>query len=161
MQGRFGRDPKPLQNGWREKVEEILELYMEVTDPKMNVWSNTLTFVKKCQAITKIAEVNGRSWIPFTGEDPAAMSSTGKPVTDLFRPRSQMRNGSHHRWSCYVHIVSDSTIVFKDASGAPKSSLIPEFNLRQSVFGSVQAAISGAQIKGIAGASANFRWGEQ
>eukprot|EP00959_Pyramimonas_sp_CCMP1952_P225341 4712654-Pyramimonas_sp.AAC.1 len=89
------------------------------------------------------------------------MSSTGKPVTDFFRPLSQMRNGSHHSWSCSIHIVSDSTIVFKDASGAPKSSLMPEYNLRQSVFGSVQAAMSGAQIKGIAGASASFRRGDQ
>eukprot|EP00959_Pyramimonas_sp_CCMP1952_P115331 2410540-Pyramimonas_sp.AAC.1 len=47
------------------------------------------------------------------------------------------------------------------ASGAPKSSLMPEYNLRESVFGSAQAAMSGAQIKGIAAAFANFRWGEQ
>eukprot|EP00959_Pyramimonas_sp_CCMP1952_P263281 5505763-Pyramimonas_sp.AAC.1 len=72
------------------------------------------------------------------------MSSTGKPVTDFFRPLSQMRNGSHH-----------------NTSGAAKPSLIPEYNLRQSVFGSVQAAMSGAQIKGIAGTSASFRRGEQ
>eukprot|EP00959_Pyramimonas_sp_CCMP1952_P115938 2423735-Pyramimonas_sp.AAC.1 len=89
------------------------------------------------------------------------MSPTGKHVTDFFRPLTQAQSGSYHSWSCSVHIVSDSTIVFKDASGAPKSSLVPEFNLRQSVFGSVQAAISGAQIKGIAGASATFRRGEQ
>eukprot|EP00959_Pyramimonas_sp_CCMP1952_P306906 6423314-Pyramimonas_sp.AAC.1 len=45
------------------------------------------------------------------------MSFTGKPVMDFFRPLSQMRNGSQHSWSCSIHIVSDSTIVFKDASG--------------------------------------------
>eukprot|EP00959_Pyramimonas_sp_CCMP1952_P408175 8554476-Pyramimonas_sp.AAC.1 len=39
--------------------------------------------------------------IPFTGEDLAAMSSTGKPVADFFRPLSQMRNGSHQSWTCF------------------------------------------------------------
>eukprot|EP00959_Pyramimonas_sp_CCMP1952_P004835 101376-Pyramimonas_sp.AAC.1 len=127
----------------------------------MKFWSNNLTSVKKCQAISKIAEVNGHSWIPFIGEDHAAMSSTGNAVTDFFRPLSQMRNWSHQSWTCFVHIVSDSTIVFKDKSWAAKPSLLPEYSLRQSVFGSVQAAMSGAQIAGIAGASSSFRWEEQ
>eukprot|EP00959_Pyramimonas_sp_CCMP1952_P115417 2412817-Pyramimonas_sp.AAC.1 len=89
------------------------------------------------------------------------MSSTGKPVTDFFRPISQMRNGSHQSWTCSVHIASNSTIVFKDTSGAAKPSLMPEYSLRESVFGSVQAAMNGAQIAGIAGTSSSFRWEEQ
>eukprot|EP00959_Pyramimonas_sp_CCMP1952_P275940 5767501-Pyramimonas_sp.AAC.1 len=105
---------------------------MEVTDPKLRFWSNGLDFAKKCQAITKIAEVHGHSWIPFTGEDLAAMSSTGKSSTDFFPPLTQMKNGSHRSWSCYDHIVSDSTIAFRDASGTAKPSLMPEYNLRNS-----------------------------
>eukprot|EP00959_Pyramimonas_sp_CCMP1952_P110595 2313639-Pyramimonas_sp.AAC.2 len=85
------------------------------------------------------------------------MSSTGKLVTDFFRPLAQMKNGPHHSWSCSVHIVSVSTITFKGASGAAKPSLMPEFNLRESVFGSAQSAKSGAQLNDIAAASANFR----
>eukprot|EP00959_Pyramimonas_sp_CCMP1952_P071725 1498163-Pyramimonas_sp.AAC.1 len=72
MQGGFGRDPKPHRDEWRVMVEEILDLYMEVTDTKLRFWSNNLDFVQKCQAIAKIAEVHGHSWIPFTGEDLAA-----------------------------------------------------------------------------------------
>eukprot|EP00959_Pyramimonas_sp_CCMP1952_P294113 6151574-Pyramimonas_sp.AAC.1 len=98
----------------------------------MKCWSNSLTFVKKCQVITKIAEVNGHSWILFMGEDLTAMSSTGEPVTDFFRPLSQMRNGSQHSWTCSVHFVSDSTNVFKDTSGAAKPSHMLEYSLRQS-----------------------------
>eukprot|EP00959_Pyramimonas_sp_CCMP1952_P412543 8644952-Pyramimonas_sp.AAC.1 len=71
-----------------------------------------------------------------------------------------MRNGSHLGWTCSVHIVPDSTIVFKDQSGPAKPSLLPEYNQRNSVFGSVQQAMSGAQISGIADASSRFRWEE-
>eukprot|EP00959_Pyramimonas_sp_CCMP1952_P201322 4210165-Pyramimonas_sp.AAC.1 len=84
------------------------------------------------------------------------MSSTGKSVTDFFRPLTQMKNGSYRSWSCSVRIVSDSTITFKDASGAPKPSLMPEYHLRNSVFGSAQSAKSGALLNGIAADSANF-----
>eukprot|EP00959_Pyramimonas_sp_CCMP1952_P339988 7120415-Pyramimonas_sp.AAC.1 len=142
--GGLGMIRPPPRNEWREKAEEILELYMEVTGPKMRFWSSNLDFTKKCQAITKIAEVNGHSWIPFTGEDLAATSSTGKLVTDFFRPLTQMKNGPHHSRSCSVHIVYDSTTTFNDASRAAKPSLMPEFNLRDSVFGSAQSAKSGA-----------------
>eukprot|EP00959_Pyramimonas_sp_CCMP1952_P138567 2900354-Pyramimonas_sp.AAC.1 len=72
-----------------------------------------------------------------------------------------MRNGSHLSWSCSVHIVSDSTIAFKGASGTAKPSLMPEYNLRNSAFGSAQSAKSGALLNGIAATSANFRRGEQ
>eukprot|EP00959_Pyramimonas_sp_CCMP1952_P141184 2954997-Pyramimonas_sp.AAC.1 len=44
------------------------------------------------------------------------------------------------------------------ASGAAKPSLMPEYSLRESIFGSAQTAKSGAQINGIAAASANCRW---
>eukprot|EP00959_Pyramimonas_sp_CCMP1952_P442990 9273741-Pyramimonas_sp.AAC.1 len=71
-----------------------------------------------------------------------------------------MRNGSHLGWTCSVHIVSDSTIVFKDKSGPAKPSLLPEYSLRNSVFGIVQEAMGGAQIAGIVGASSRFRWEE-
>eukprot|EP00959_Pyramimonas_sp_CCMP1952_P105142 2197724-Pyramimonas_sp.AAC.1 len=100
----------------------------------MKYWSNNLAFVEECQAISKIADVSGHSWIPFLGEDLAAMSSTGKPVTDFFRPFSQMRNGSHLGWTCSVHILSDSAIVFKDKSGPAKPSLLPEYSLRNSAL---------------------------
>eukprot|EP00959_Pyramimonas_sp_CCMP1952_P392469 8224328-Pyramimonas_sp.AAC.1 len=73
-------------------MDEILDLYMAVTDPKLRFWSGNLDFAEKCQAITKIAEVRGHSWIPFTREDLATMSSTGKSVTDYFRPLTQMKN---------------------------------------------------------------------
>eukprot|EP00959_Pyramimonas_sp_CCMP1952_P379224 7943724-Pyramimonas_sp.AAC.1 len=86
------------------------------------------------------------------------MSSTGKPVAGFFRPLSQMRNGSNHAWSCSIHIVSDSIIVFKDRAGKPKPSLCPEFNLREKVFGSIQQTMSGAQIPSILEASSKFRW---
>eukprot|EP00959_Pyramimonas_sp_CCMP1952_P170335 3559055-Pyramimonas_sp.AAC.1 len=39
-----------------------------------------------------------------------------------------------------------------------KNSLLPEYNLRESVFGSVQDAMSGAQISNIRDASSKFRW---
>eukprot|EP00959_Pyramimonas_sp_CCMP1952_P177456 3709432-Pyramimonas_sp.AAC.1 len=65
---------------------------MEVTDPNLRFWSGNLDFAGKCQAIPKIAEVHGHSWIPFTGEDLATMSYTGKCVTDFFRPLTQMMN---------------------------------------------------------------------
>eukprot|EP00959_Pyramimonas_sp_CCMP1952_P374297 7838678-Pyramimonas_sp.AAC.1 len=56
----------------------------------------------------------------------------GKPVTDFFRPLSLMRNGPNTSWSCSVHIVSDSTSVFKGAPGKMKNSLLPDYNLRNS-----------------------------
>eukprot|EP00959_Pyramimonas_sp_CCMP1952_P057202 1193975-Pyramimonas_sp.AAC.1 len=115
----------------------------------MKYWANKLTFIKKCQAISQIAKVNRHSWIPFVGEDLAAMSSTGKPVTDFFRPLCLMRNGSKTSWSYSVHIVSDSTIAFKDGPGKIKSSLLPEYNLRETVFGSIQEAMGGAQMSNI------------
>eukprot|EP00959_Pyramimonas_sp_CCMP1952_P273389 5714354-Pyramimonas_sp.AAC.1 len=119
---------------------------MEVTDPKLRFGSGNLDLAEKCQAITKIAEIHGHPWIPFTGKDLATMSSTGKSVTDFFQPLTQMENGSYRSWSCSVHIVSDSTITFKDASGAPKPSLMPEYHMRNSVFGSAQSAKSGALL---------------
>eukprot|EP00959_Pyramimonas_sp_CCMP1952_P145949 3055837-Pyramimonas_sp.AAC.1 len=59
------------------------------------------------------------------------MSSTGKPATDCFRPLRQMRCGSRVAWTCSIHSVSDSTIVFKGRSGPAKPSLCPEYNLRE------------------------------
>eukprot|EP00959_Pyramimonas_sp_CCMP1952_P340301 7127632-Pyramimonas_sp.AAC.1 len=38
---------------------------------------------------------------------------------------------------------------------------MPEYNLRNSVFGSAQSAKSGALLNGIAAASASFRRGDQ
>eukprot|EP00959_Pyramimonas_sp_CCMP1952_P127246 2661705-Pyramimonas_sp.AAC.1 len=49
------------------------------------------------------------------------MSDTGKPVTDFSRPLCLMRSGSKTFWSYYVHIVSGSTIVFKDGPGKAKN----------------------------------------
>eukprot|EP00959_Pyramimonas_sp_CCMP1952_P335242 7019660-Pyramimonas_sp.AAC.1 len=75
--------------------------------------------------MSQIAKVDGHSWIPLIGEDLAAMSNTGEPVAEFFRPLSQMRNGSKFSWSCSVHIVSDSTIVVKDGPGKMLKSLLP------------------------------------
>eukprot|EP00959_Pyramimonas_sp_CCMP1952_P402615 8436783-Pyramimonas_sp.AAC.1 len=69
-----------------------------------------------------------------------------------------MRNGSNISWSCSVHIVSDSTIAFKDAPRKLKNSLLPEYNLRKSVFGSARHAMSGAQISNIRDASSKLQW---
>eukprot|EP00959_Pyramimonas_sp_CCMP1952_P296515 6202997-Pyramimonas_sp.AAC.1 len=89
------------------------------------------------------------------------MSDTGKPVTDFFRPLCLMNSGSHSYWSYSVHIVSDSTIVFKGGPGKAKPSpLLPECNLREHAFGSSQNAISGALASAIRGASSNFQWGK-
>eukprot|EP00959_Pyramimonas_sp_CCMP1952_P433624 9080444-Pyramimonas_sp.AAC.1 len=68
------------------------------------------------------------------------------------------KNGSKISWSCSVHIVSLSTIEFKDGPGKMKNSLLPECNLRESVFGSVPDAMNGAQISNIRDAPSKFRW---
>eukprot|EP00959_Pyramimonas_sp_CCMP1952_P129386 2705746-Pyramimonas_sp.AAC.1 len=109
MKGSFGRVPPP-RDEWRVVVGEILDLYMEVTDPKLKFCSSNLDFAEKCQASTRVAEVHGHSWIPFTGEDLATMSAMGEPVADFFRPLTKMKTGHSHRWSCSIHVVSDSTI---------------------------------------------------
>eukprot|EP00959_Pyramimonas_sp_CCMP1952_P466164 9489529-Pyramimonas_sp.AAC.1 len=42
-----------------------------------------------------------------------------------------------------------------------RPSLMPEYHMRNSVFGSAQSANSGALLNGIAADSANFQWGKQ
>ena len=103
---------------WDTRVSEILHEYIAVTDPVLKTWTANLSFQGKCQAITRIARVNGHGWLPITGEDIAAMSRTGRPPTDFFRPLWRAKfNKNHEFWTASIHLVSDSTVSFLTPNG--------------------------------------------
>eukprot|EP00959_Pyramimonas_sp_CCMP1952_P040537 847631-Pyramimonas_sp.AAC.1 len=54
-----------------------------------------------------------------------------------------MESGTYKCWSYSVHIVSDSTISFRESSKKKKPSLLPEYHLREQVHGSSQTIMSG------------------
>eukprot|EP00959_Pyramimonas_sp_CCMP1952_P154658 3235725-Pyramimonas_sp.AAC.1 len=68
-----------------------------------------------CQAITRIVEVHGRGWSPFSGEDLAAMVRTGRHPRAFFRPLTQTPHKGHKYWTTAIHLVSDSTCQFRGA----------------------------------------------
>eukprot|EP00959_Pyramimonas_sp_CCMP1952_P375687 7868356-Pyramimonas_sp.AAC.2 len=69
-----------------------------------------------------------------------------------------MDNGAQKYWSYSVHIVSDSTISFRDASKKNKPSLLPEYNLREHVHGSSQKIMSGCMAPDLQDEASQFNW---
>eukprot|EP00959_Pyramimonas_sp_CCMP1952_P469839 9495654-Pyramimonas_sp.AAC.1 len=78
MKGEYAADPKPPPHEWDSRVSEILQLYVDITDARLKAWACKLSFCQRCQAITDITRQNGHSWIPFVGEDLAAMMAANK-----------------------------------------------------------------------------------
>eukprot|EP00959_Pyramimonas_sp_CCMP1952_P389158 8154049-Pyramimonas_sp.AAC.2 len=60
-----------------------------------------------------------------------------------------------------IHIASDSTIAFRDETKENKSSLLPEFRLREHVFGSSQNIMSGALASAIQETASSFNWSKR
>eukprot|EP00959_Pyramimonas_sp_CCMP1952_P273311 5712686-Pyramimonas_sp.AAC.1 len=77
------------------------------------------------------------------------MMAAGKSVTDLFHPLCLMDRGAYKFWSYSVHIVSDSTTSFRDASKKNKPSLLPEYHLREQVQGISQNIMGGCMAPGL------------
>ena len=74
---------------WVALVDEILSLYISVTNPTLQSFASDLTFEEKCQAITRLMKDNGHGWVPFCGEDLYKMASTGRSVDHFFRTPSK------------------------------------------------------------------------
>eukprot|EP00959_Pyramimonas_sp_CCMP1952_P193809 4052802-Pyramimonas_sp.AAC.1 len=115
--GEYAEDVYPPTHEWDTRVTEFLQLYVDMTDPRLTAWTDNLTFQEKCQAITQIARQNGHSWAPFVGEDIAAMMKTGQSPNNCFHPLCKMQVKKYQLWSCTVHLVSDSTVSLKAATG--------------------------------------------
>ena len=51
---------------WEQTVTEILDLYVSVTDQCLRPTIAPLSFIEKCRAITRLAEVMGHWWLPVS-----------------------------------------------------------------------------------------------
>eukprot|EP00959_Pyramimonas_sp_CCMP1952_P398760 8355605-Pyramimonas_sp.AAC.1 len=60
--GEFAGNPKPPSHDWEARVSEILQLYVDITDPRLKAWTGKLSLMQKCQAMTQVARKNGHSW---------------------------------------------------------------------------------------------------
>eukprot|EP00959_Pyramimonas_sp_CCMP1952_P318137 6657489-Pyramimonas_sp.AAC.1 len=80
--GEFAADPKLPSHEWGARVSETLQLYVDITDLRLEAWTCKLSFLERRQAITQVARKCGHAWIPFVGEDIAAMMATGKSIQD-------------------------------------------------------------------------------
>ena len=69
---------------WDQTVTEILDLYVSVSDQCLRPVIASLSFIEKCQAIARLAEVMGHGWLPVSGEDFAEMARTGRPPKEFF-----------------------------------------------------------------------------
>eukprot|EP00959_Pyramimonas_sp_CCMP1952_P422192 8844233-Pyramimonas_sp.AAC.1 len=60
-----------------------------------------------------------------------------------------MDSGTCKFWSYSAHIVSDSTIAFRDASKKNKPSFLPEYHLREHEHGMSRKIMSGCMAPGL------------
>ena len=97
---------------WEQTIFEILDLCVSVTDQNLRPTIAPLSFIEKCQAITRLAEVMGHGWMPVGGEDFAEMARTGRHPNQFFRPLTEVPHKKYTFTTLGVHIVGDSTLNF-------------------------------------------------
>eukprot|EP00959_Pyramimonas_sp_CCMP1952_P066052 1379227-Pyramimonas_sp.AAC.1 len=91
-----GQGPPYLGRGaWN-----VLDYHWNKGNYAENVNSPSYEWEEKCQAIIQIARQNGHPWVPFVGEDIAAMVKTGQAPASFFHPLCKMQATKKHKfWS--------------------------------------------------------------
>eukprot|EP00959_Pyramimonas_sp_CCMP1952_P288950 6043110-Pyramimonas_sp.AAC.1 len=62
IKGNYAENVNAPSSEWGARVTEFLQLYVDVTDPRLKAWTNNLSFQDNCQAITQVARQNGHTW---------------------------------------------------------------------------------------------------
>eukprot|EP00959_Pyramimonas_sp_CCMP1952_P355062 7437673-Pyramimonas_sp.AAC.1 len=88
------------------------------------------------------------------------MMVTNKYVKDLFHPLCLMDHQHYKFWSCSVHIVSDSTIAFRNAPKKVTNSLLPQFYMQDHVRGISSKIMSGCMAPGLREEAKTHKWEE-